>query len=566
MNMNIYKTIYILSLAVLLLFTAGCEKILDRKDLRSINPGDVWNDVGLATAFVNNIYGDLMTGMPTNQGGASDECTDNGEMRTFLAGIATIDSYNSFPYGTILKINMALENLEKGGLPEADRNKLKGQVLFWRAWAYFMMVKAYGGVPLVLNTQDVSDKEQLFVPRSKTSECITQIAKDIDDAIALLPDAWPGEEGRIDKGVAMAFKGRVLLYYASPQFMPSGNAARWQAAYDANKEALQYLTGKGKGLMDHFGDIWYQELNKEVIMVRRYAPVPAPTHSQAGMRPILYSKDAANQDIPSLQLVNAFPMKDGSVFNPATTSYDTLFKNRDERFYASIAYNGSDMGLKDMVDLGTYLWTYWGPNGSVIGPLGTPTSFYRQKGLDKTLTQQTVHAGTVDWIEIRFAEVLMNFGEAANELDKTIEALDVLYQIRSRAGILPGNDGHYGITAASKDAIREAYMNERFVEFAFEDKRWWDLRRWRRLDILNTVHRRTGLRYTLKTGQTAPAGHDDINTVWNRFTWEVVTVDTRDIEVQDNYYFYGIPMYVLERSSNIEQTQGWNNGAFDPLQ
>ncbi len=95
-----------------------------------------------------------------------------------------------------------------------------------------------------------------------------------------------------------------------------------------------------------------------------------------------------------------------------------------------LRYNGSDMGLKDMVDIGTYLWTYWGPNGSVIEPLGTPTSFYRQKGLDKTLTQQTVHAGTVDWVEIRFAEVLMNFGEAANELDKMTEALDVLYQIK----------------------------------------------------------------------------------------------------------------------------------------
>ena len=94
----------------------------------------------------------------------------------------------------------------------------------------------------------------------------------------------------------------------------------------------------------------------------------------------------------------------------------------------------------------------------------------------------------------------------------------------------------------------------------------WLIGAWRELDILNDVNRRTGLRYTLKAGQTAPTLHDDINTVWNRFTWEVVIVDTRDIEVQDNYYFYGMPMYVLERSANIEQTQGWNNGAFDPVQ
>ncbi len=563
--MNIFKTIYTLLLAGVALGLASCEKVLDRKDLRSINPGDVWNDVGLSTAFINGIYGDLMSGMSTNDGGASDECTDNGEMRTFLAGAATIDSYSYLPYGTILKINMALENLEKGILPEEEKKKLRGQTLFWRAWAYFHMVRAHGGVPLVLNTQDVSNKEELFVPRSKTSECITQVVKDLDDAIALLPDAWPGEEGRVDKGAAMAFKGRVLLSYASPQFTPAGNASRWQAAYDANKEALQYLTGRGKGLYENFGDIWQQELNKEVIMLRRYNN-PGSFHSQAGIRPILYSKDAANQDIPSLDLVNAFPMNDGSVFDPNVISYDTLYKRRDERFYASIGYNGSDMGLKDMVDLGTYLWTYWGPNGNVIGSLGSPTSFYRQKGLDKTITQQTVHQATVDWIEIRFAEVLMNFGEAANELDKTGEALDALYQIRNRADILPGVDGQYGLTTANKEEIREAYIKERFVEFAFENKRWWDLRRWRRFDILNNVERRKGLKYTLKTGETGPSAKEDINDVWNRFTWEIVTVDTRNIDVKSNYYFYAMPRGVLERSTNIEQTQGWDDGTFDPLQ
>jgi starch-binding outer membrane protein, SusD/RagB family len=565
MCMKILKTTYIFLLVSLSICFTGCEKILDKKDLHSINPNDVWNDLALSTAYVNNIYGDLMTGMPTNEGGGNDECTDNGEMRPFLAGVATIDNYSYFPYGTIRKINMALENLETSTIADADKNKLKGQVLFWRAWAYFGMVKAYGGVPLILNSQDILDKEQLFVPRNKTSECITQIVKDLNDAMGLLPDAWTGEEGRVDKGAAMAFKGRVLLYYASPQFTPTSNTERWQAAYDANKEAVQYLTGIGKGLYENYGDIWQQELNKEVIMVRRYTN-PGATYSQAGMRPIIYSKDAANQDIPSLKLVNAFPMKDGSAFNPAIISYDTLFKNRDDRFYASIGYNGSDMGLKDMVDLKTYLWTYWGPSGSVIGPLGTPTSFYRQKSLDKAITQQTVNYAAVDWIEIRFAEVLMNFGEAANEVNKTEEALDVLYQIRSRAKILAGDDGHYGITAVSKDEIRTAYMNERFVEFAFEDKRWWDLRRWRKLDVLNQVVRRKGLRYTLKNGETGPSGYDDINTVWNRFTYEVVTVDTRDINVQDNYYFYGIPMGVLVTSKNIEQNQGWNDGTFDPLQ
>ncbi len=191
MNMNIHKKIYALSLAVALLCTAGCEKILDKKDLRSINPGDVWNDAGLATAFVNNIYGDLMPGFPTNDGGNSDETTDNGEMRTFLAGVATIDSYSYLPYGTVLKINMALQNLETGTIPEAEKTKLRGPGVVLESVGLFSYGEgARRRTALVLNVQDVTDKEELFVPRSKTSECITQVVKDLDDAIALLPDAW----------------------------------------------------------------------------------------------------------------------------------------------------------------------------------------------------------------------------------------------------------------------------------------------------------------------------------------------------------------------------------------
>ncbi len=112
-------------------------------------------------------------------------------------------------------------------------------------------------------------RKAVFTPRSTTSACFTQIIKDLDDAIALLPD--PTGNGRIDKGAAMAFKGRVTLFHASPQFNRSNNLQLWQAAYDANDAAVTYLDGKGKGLMENFSEIWTNEMSKEVIMVRRYS-------------------------------------------------------------------------------------------------------------------------------------------------------------------------------------------------------------------------------------------------------------------------------------------------------
>lgn len=552
-------------------YLPACTKVLDKNDLTAVDPATVWNDAKLANAYVTNFYSALMPGMPQGSGNNTDEGVNHGNTDPFLQNTATIDTWNYWPYSTIRNINILFANIDNGALATSMKDGLKGQAYFWRAWAYFGMVKNYGGVPLVLDVQDPLAGEALQMERSTTSACIAQIVKDLDEAINLLPHNWPGEEGKITKGAAMAFKGRVRLFHASPMFNPGDDQARWQAAYDANKEALTYLDEQGKGLYDDFGKIWDDELNKEVIMVRRYA-YPSAAYFQGGVRPILYSKDLTGQDRPSLELVNAFPMKDGSAFDPnQPLAYDTLFRNRDDRFYATVSYNGGAPYLADMfaanAGSGINMWTYADQSGNrADGQIPSASSFYRVKGLDKTIMLSTVYNAGTDWPEIRYAEVLMNFGEAANALNKTGEALDVLYQIRERAGILPGADGHFGITAATREDIEEVYLNERFVEFAFEGRRFDQLRRLRRLDVMTDIGRRRGLSIVLKPGETAPTGMEDINAIYNRFTVSVVDVDTEDIVLGEGYYFHGIPKTYLDRDPKIKQTAGWDNGTFDPLQ
>ncbi len=174
----------------------------------------------------------------------------------------------------------------------------------------------------------------------------------------------------------------------------------------------------------------------------------------------------------------------------------------------------------------------------------------------------------MDWIEIRFAEVLMNYGEAANETGKTSEALQVLYSIRQRAGILPGS-GNYGVTASSVSEIREAYIKERFVEFAFENKRWNDLRRWKRFDILNNQVSRKAVKMQLKPGEPVPLITDDIydQAIWSRFTPVFVNnlEGSFTFNVPDKFYFYAIPKTHLDKNPNLEQNNNWG-GTFDPLQ
>ncbi|MDP4130275.1 MAG: RagB/SusD family nutrient uptake outer membrane protein, partial [Bacteroidota bacterium] len=102
-------------------------------------------------------------------------------------------------------------------------------------------------------------------------------------------------------------------------------------------------------------------------------------------------------------------------------------------------------------------------------------------------------------------------------------------------------------------------------EFAFEGKRWDDLRRWKRFDILNNLQQRHGLAILLKPGQSDVNPLDDINTVWTKFTSTVINTEKQNITVLDQYYIYGIPKAVLDRNPKFKQNNNWG-GDFDPLQ
>jgi hypothetical protein len=579
------KAYIFLSSLFSLMMLAGCDP-LDKNNLAALSSEDVLSNPKVAEAYVNDMYANFMPSS-FSVGRLTDETmVINGEnaggLSDYLKGTLTADTYNDFPYENIRKINIFLAQVDNATFDENIKKSLKGEALFWRAFAYFRMVKAYGGVELILKPESPANKDAIFVARSKTSECIAQILKDLDEAIPLVEPL--STIGRIDKGAAMSFKGRVLLYWASPQFNRTNDLARWTAAYQASKDALTFLDANGKGLYANYKDLWTDEMNKEVIMVKRFQyPGFSNGYSQAGMRPLLYSRGAVGDNIPSLELVNAYPMKDGSKYNPATMDYKTLFKDRDKRFYASIAYNGAEPYLAEMFGKEN-MWTYYydadgnaatGINGKEARAdnsenLYSHSSFYPAKMLDRNITRTTVEDGQVDWIEIRYAEVLMNMAEAANEIGKADEALAAMYKIRNRAGIEPGAKANYGITAITLPDIRKAIMDERLVEFAFEGQRFWDLRRWRvYTSTFNSFKDKYfhGLRVEWNgTAADRPKGLVDINTIANKFTITEVR-DYRPIVMLDEekYSFFGIPKSTLDRSSKIEQNKSWG-GTFDPLQ
>jgi hypothetical protein len=550
--------------AVMLSVTlSGCNNILDLKDLEAVSEADVWNDPLLAEAYVNRIYADNLPGWSTSDAGNSDEANGGG---SYLYGQLTENSVNYWPYSQIRRINILLSEVDKGTLDEALKKRLKGEAYFFRAWRYWEMVKRYGGVPLILEPQQITD--DLLVSRNSTSEAMAQIVSDLDQAAQLLPEISAGSsdnDGHVHVGTALALKGRVLLYYASPQFNRSNDPARWQDAYAANLAAKTYLEGKGFGLYGDFAGMWFDEMNKEGIFVRRYS-YPVSTHNwAAATRPLDESQGSTGGNWPTLEMVNSFPMRDGTPIagNP---DYDPDFfwKNRDPRFQATIAYNGAVWELSGKT--GRKEWTYVG--GEANNP--TQTGFYTRKAVDVSDDAFDAANGDTQWMEIRFAEVLLNLAEAANAIGKTQEAYDQIIAVRDRAGIDPG-DGLYGLKAGmSRAEMQDAVMLERKIEFAFESKRFWDLRRNMLFEEDLNGTRRHGLRINLKV----PADEwnsvrqtVDLNSEYDRYFENVgVDLDTQfEIDWQANYYFFAIPSEHLRLNSKLEQTAGWAGGTFDPL-
>ena len=165
-------------------------------------------------------------------------------------------------------------------------------------------------------------RDAALLPRNKTSECFAQIVTDLDYAIANLPGKWTAalEWGRITSGAAAAFKGRALLYWASPLFNPSDDVSRWQAAYDANLQAKTILDANGFGLHSSYKNMWFTEQvgngNPEAVMVTGYNIATGDQQKKnngwdKSCRPSYLKGSGSN--VPTWELVRSYPMKDGKM-------------------------------------------------------------------------------------------------------------------------------------------------------------------------------------------------------------------------------------------------------------
>lgn len=543
----------LLSILVFTFTCMSCSDVLEKQPLDMISDEAVWNDKALIEAYLVQCYYH-MSYFGNESGGngwsgdayfpcfvvnhVSDECMaqwrDWGEALTgynykfggLRIGGGLLDWWG---YDPIRKINEFIEKVPDSPLNEDLKTTRVAEARFLRAFSYFAMVKRYGGVPLVLKAQSLTDPEEELFPKRDTEEAVYNfIISEIDAIKDDLPEeAASNDLGRATKYAALSLKARAALYAASiAQFgkvqldgvvgIPVDKAqSYYQIAYDTSNEIIKSkkfkLYDQDTDKVTNFKNIFLNENNSEVIFAKRHDSSNGLITGGNGWcvdffqcpRPQGWNR--GNLDGPYLELVEEFEYVDGTSgkLNPAEIenglwTMEELWGDKDPRFFATI-YTQETPWQGDFVDYHNGLLL---PDGTIMtkdsyeGVLCTGnqdlegTCFGVMKYLKETHdnmagTESAWATSDQDFLLFRYAETLLNFAEAAFELNKKDDALDAINQIRSRAGI-----------AALTDITREKIRHERKVELAFEGHRYWDVRRWRTATT-ELSRSFSGLRYVL---------------------------------------------------------------------
>ena len=590
MKLNKIKQLSI-GLATILLVN-GCNS-LDISNLWNYDADLVCNDDNLATAYVTDLYGDIFSGWSTSADNTAEQQTGIPFM---LSTITTSGSgYKRWNYTNIRNINLGLEYLAEGGCTESVKNSLTGQMLFMRAYQYGEMVVYHGGMPYITKAQD-KDKDDLYVTRTSTAECFDLIIKDLDDAIALLPAKATGNDyGRIDQCFAKAYKAKILLYKASPQFNPSNmyDNKYWNEAYTAAKEAYDFCIAQGIKLTANYADNWLVDGNSEVVFPIIYSNPDKTANWENTIRPSSLSRSNAG-NTPTWDMVKAFPMLDGKRFDDPAGKYyagaesdflQKFWQNRDPRFEDCILYNadlypvsGTASGYRQYTSVGIAVRedSYGiNPNvGSTATQNDAISGMYVRKGSDLSLSQDLVSTYDHDYPFMRLAEVMFIYAEAANETDHQDVAVDMLRQISKRAGIVAGENGLYGLKVANREEIRQAILDERNVELCFEGHRFMDLRRTRNMMQLNGLQKygveaiavnedgsEMDIAEATRKAKTYSLTPDNFKYILRMVP--ISAIAENKFLIQESYYFFPIQESKILENPNLEQNNNWE-GKFNP--
>lgn len=558
-------------LAAMSLLVFACDSDLLNVKPTSLTDEAIWKDAGLTEAYITNLYtGIRLTEKEASQGeryigfgrgfhwamwaSITDEAVYSNDDQTYLVQRGQLSPSNygwtstvwGRSYRSIREANLALQNLPNTPISADRQQLLNAEVRFVRAFRYFDLLKGFGGVTLMGDeVTDINGDFSALYERSSVQETIDYIVSELDAVIAVLPEQagsdW--ERGRATAPAAMALKSRVLLYAASPLYTDNNNDVnKWKAAADAAKDVMDLnkfslVTNLSGDPAENYRLLFVAApTTSEDIFFREYTNTSPSMAMERMNAPNGFGGWGGN--CPMQNLVDDYEMDNGLPIEDGDSGYDPQnpYVNRDPRFYATVLYNGADYrgrqvetflpGGKDSPD-GNEPWNT------------SPTGYYLRKFLKESISlDDWNNMGTATWRYFRYADILLNYAEAQNEAEGPDQSVyDAVNEIRSRAGMpdLPAG--------LSQSEMRERIRNERRVELAYEEHRYFDVRRWLIAEDVENEQAK-GISVT-KNGD-------------GTFTYQVKEA-LGGKNFQSQHYWFPIPMEEINASNGaIDQNPGYN--------
>lgn len=538
--MKKYKSFLFALATTGLLFS--CQEQLELQSDGRITMDQVFSDYNRTRGYLNSCYGYVPAPYMdrasfTDEAQDSDDITPGSRYIVWYSGNVTSQSYPIYsadgsPWGSlytgIRKCNVFLESIKTATVYASAEQKASwvAQAHTLRALYYLQLIKRYGGVPIIdkplaINHDFSQDRKSTF------SEVVTFIINDCRAALAVPAnrdgfswDIYDNQFGIMTRGVAYAIMSQAVTYAASPLW--SDGTYTWAKATEINAEAVYNLLSNGYTLFNEkpAADIAQnpyalyfftssndqRAVDKETIYqagnqmaVWQWAGMPTnPGMNRTGPCPsqeLVDSYEMANGEAPITGYSDANRLQ--PIVNPAS-GYDQAnpYEGRDPRFYASIYYNGAIRYL-DQKD-GKKVETFVGGAEEIssIDRKFTRTGYYLRKFNNYKSGLNNQADGAIRLF--RLGEILLNFAESAYQSagpdvpisvsGASMTARQAVNEVRARAG-MPGFPA--GMT---KEAFEKKYRNERRVELAYEEHRYFDVRRWKILS--QTDQFVTGMRIT----------------------------------------------------------------------
>lgn len=458
------KIILLFILAVACL--TSCD--LDRYPDATLADSNFWHSEADLRGACNRLYNQLS--------GFSHDTRADELVKTsadiISSGQRTVPSTSSDwsdAYARISTANNIIQKTVNPAVAENIKNRYLGEAYFFRAYYYFMLVKKYGDVPLILQVFDDPKDPLLKSPRTPREEIIQQCYSDLDFAAAWLPkmSALPAADwGRVTRSAALALTERIGLYegtYSKYHNLSSDYRAHLKRAIDAAELVMK----EGHSLYPDFQKLFYFDgegpTNKENIFVKVYGPNGAGTVTHGNSRGLENSVTLSRSIVDMFLYSDGLPREKSPLKLMTEVSYNDVFKNRDPRMAMTLYQLQED--------------AYKGPYMPFINASGNGYSLKKGFMLSEWATNSKE---TVDKMLIRYAEVLISYAEALYEyngsitdaqLDATVNA------IRARAGFTAKLTNAF-VNTNGLNMLNEI-RRERTIEFIDENMRYDDIIRWK---------------------------------------------------------------------------------------